>query len=243
MKFVAPYLVTAVLAVASATWAQDGTYAPGATGDIPPEFIEALDRAEELAREWQQKLTIQEPAKWDLPIDLDAARRKALNHPRVRALLGADDEVLPTEAARPRWDDAQVFAFASFSMPDAALRNLLAQGQAFGVPVVFRGFLNNSVYDTRDALLRIFGSDEAIEGFIIDPTLYARFDVQAVPVFVATDKALTPCASAGCEDETPLPHDLLAGNVTLPFALDVFARGGGEGAEIAGEVRARSDQW
>lgn len=243
MRSVTPFLFTAVLAVASSTWAQDGTYAPGATGDIPPEFIEALDRAEELAKDWQQKLTIQGPAEWDLPIDLDEARRKALNHPRVRALLGADDAVLPTETARPKWDEAQVFAFASFSMPDSALRNLLAQGQAFGVPVVFRGFLNNSVYDTRDALIRIFGSDEAIEGFIIDPTLYARFDVQAVPVFVATDKALAPCDSAGCEEETPPPHDRLAGNVTLPYALEVFARGDGEGADIAGDVRARSDRW
>lgn len=243
MRSVTPLLVTAVLAVASPTLAQDGTYAPGATGDIPPEFIEALDRAEELAKDWQQKLTIQEPAKWDLHIDLDEARRKALNHPRVRALLGADDEVLPTEAAKPKWDNAQVFAFASFSMPESALRSLLAQGQDLGVPVVFRGFLNNSVYETRDALIRIFGSDEAIEGFIIDPTLYARFDVQAVPVFVATDNALTPCESAGCEDETPPPHDRLAGNVTLPYALDLFARGGGEGAEVAGDVRARSDRW
>lgn len=243
MRSVTPFLVTAVLAVASPTLAQDGTYAPGATGDFPPGFIEALDRAEDLAKDWQQKLTIQAPAKWDLPIDLDAARRKALNHPRVRALLGADDAVLPTVAAKPKWDDAQVFAFASFSMPESALRNLLAQGQDFGVPVVFRGFLNNSVYDTRDALIRIFGSNEAIEGFIIDPTLYARFDVQAVPLYVATEKALAPCISAGCEDEAPPPHDRLAGNVSLPYVLDLFARGGGEGAAVAGEVRARSDRW
>ena len=228
-----------VAVVKGVTVAQDGQYAPGATGFIPSDFLDALDRAEELAGELQQKLQIQEPAQWSLPIDLDEARRNALNHPRVRALLGTDEGLEPTEAEDQKWQGARVFAFASFSMPKQSLGALLKQGQDMGVPVVFRGFFNNSVYDTRDALIEIFGSDDNIEGFVIDPTLFERFDIHAVPAFVATDVDMDACMSAGCEEDAAPPHDRLAGNVTLGYALDLFERGGGDGAEGAAEVLAR----
>lgn len=239
MKPFCRLIIPALLMGAYPSLAQDGDYAPEATGDIPPGFIEALKNAERLAEEWQEKLNQQEPADWSLPIDLEEARRNALNHPRVRALLGTNEGQAPTEAEAQKWEGARVFAFASFSMPKPSLNALLTQGQDYGVPVIFRGFLNNSVYDTRDALIEIFGSDENIEGFAIDPTLFERFDVRAVPVFVATDTDLDACETEDCAGDAPPPHDRLAGNVTMGFALETFERGNGEGRAAAAGILAR----
>ncbi|MEM8981372.1 MAG: type-F conjugative transfer system pilin assembly protein TrbC [Pseudomonadota bacterium] len=216
---------------------EDGSvlFAPGATGGIAPSLDRKVQEAEENADILRDHLNIQSQNDFGTQTDFEALRKRALNNPRVRALLGADTQA-PNTANRdegPRWGEAKVWVLASFSMPDEALRALMVEAKRYGVPVVMRGFVQNSVYATRDRLLEVFGSDEDIEGFSIDPTLFSRFDVVAVPTFIALAGEMEACETQGCEGDRAPPHDKLAGNVTLEHALQWIARAPGAEAKEA----------
>lgn len=231
--------------VAGVTNAQDDgipEFAPGAQGRIVPSIPQMLNNAETLAREWEERLDIQSADDYaaELDIDLDEMRTRALNHPRVRALLNADvaDRAgNPTE--EPRYASDQVFLFASFSIPEPSLRAMMNEANDLGVPILFNGFVNNSIYDTRERLLDVFGSDENIIGFSIDPTMFVRFDIQAVPAVVITAEPVEPCFTAGCEGDGAPPHDIVRGNIPLIAALDISARGGGDGSQTAIAMRRK----
>jgi conjugal transfer pilus assembly protein TrbC len=98
---------------------------------------------------------------------------------------------------------------------------------------VFRGFVNNSVYDTRVALEEVFADDEEGEGFAIDPTLFRRFDIQAVPALVVLGEELDVCNTPACEGDVSPIHDRLSGNIPLETALKLIAAGNGDASETA----------
>jgi len=174
-------------------------------------------------------------------VDTDELRRKALNHPRVRALLGVDagTDLEDAQLSEDRYEGAQAFMLASFSMPKASLKQMMVEADRFGVPIVFRGFLNNSVYDTQDALLETFGSLDDLVGFSIDPTVFTRFTVKAVPVVIVTRDLIDVCESSGCISDPVPPHDRVTGNVPLEFALRLIARQGAEAPQIAQSLLER----
>ncbi len=67
-------------------------------------------------------------------------------------------------------------------------------------------------------------------GLAIDPTLFRRFKVEAVPVYVVLAEPLATCESQGCAED-PLPrHDRIAGNISLEAALEMVARAKGDAA-------------
>lgn len=67
-------------------------------------------------------------------------------------------------------------------------------------------------------------------GLAIDPTLFRRFKVEAVPVYVVLAEPLATCESQGCAED-PLPrHDRVAGNISLQAALEMVARAKGDAA-------------
>ena len=161
-------------------------------------------------------------------------RARALNNPRVRALLNADDDALEDAGAdEVRYQDQYAFLFASFSMPPASLKTMLREGEALGVPVIFRGFVENSVFETQVAMEAVFGDEEDISGFTIDPTMFARFDVTVVPTLIVVADPIQPCATSGCEGDAAPVHDRLAGNIPLRAALEIVVRGGGDAAASA----------
>ena len=101
-------------------------------------------------------------------LDFDTMRRRALSDPRVRDLLGITegDTGKAKEAYLDRFGGARIFALASFSVPEASLNALLADAAQLKVPVVFRGFVNNSVMETQKALMRVFGDLDRAQGFL-----------------------------------------------------------------------------
>ena len=118
----------------------------------------------------------------------------------------------------------------------------MLEADKYGVPVVFRGFVNNSVYDTRAAILDVWETEEAAKGFGIDPTLFTRFNVDAVPVVIATSDILEICETQGCEDD-PVPlHDRVAGNIPLEMVLRMIAVGGGVGSIEAKRMIEAADE-
>lgn len=216
-------------------------FAPGADGDIGINIPDVLDRARRLGEAWEDRLDIQEPDSFGRDYDIDAMRDRALNNPRVRALLDAGDSEAGPDVTEARYGNAQVFLLASFSMPAPTLRAMMEEADALDVPVLFRGFVNNSVYDTQAALQETFGDDADLQGFGIDPTVFTRFGVEAVPTVIVTAAPLDVCQTAGCADDVPPLHDKIAGNIPLRAALDIVARGEGEARQVARDLLVRAE--
>lgn len=210
-------------------------FAPGATGPIAAPVEDIVRDAEARGEALADRLTIQEPREGVEIDDLDGIRSRALNDPRIRRLLGAEEET-GGEGQGEKYAETRALLFASFSMPPQSLRQMMREADELGLTVVFRGFVNNSVFDTRAKLEEVFEGDEIGEGFAIDPTLFRRFDIQAVPVLVVLGEGLGACESPACESDPPPRHDRLNGNIPLETALRLIAAGNGDAAGIARDL-------
>ena len=116
-------------------------------------------------------------------------------------------------------------------MPEASLRALLEQGRPVGAAFVLQGLVDDSMRRTAERLAALLGVDADAPGqsraardvsLTIDPTLFERFEVDAVPAFVVPLEAPAACATGGA---CPTPaYAKLSGDVTLPYALELVAR-------------------
>lgn len=205
-------------------------FAPGATGYISAPITELILNAEKAADALGERLNILDAMKGVEIPDLAGIRDRALNDPRVLALLGVKTGEAGQGGEELRYAGAHIWLLLSFSMPKTSLQQAMLEAEKYGVPVVFRGFVNNSVYDTRAAILDVWGSEEAAKGFGIDPTLFTRFDITAVPVVIAASQMLEICETQGCENDPVPPHDRVSGNIPLETVLEIIAHGDGVGS-------------
>jgi len=125
----------------------------------------------------------------------------------------------------------QFIVFASLSMPEAALRQLVRDTAAAGGVVVFRGFPNNSAKEFVARLSKVVDQGQ-FASIGIDPRLFRAFDVQAVPTYVTVSSDFDLCAGFSCKTRVP-PFDRMVGNVTVQYALSTFVEGNGPGAKVA----------
>jgi len=123
-------------------------------------------------------------------------------------------------------------AFASTSMPDASLRQLIRDVSAAGGITVFRGFPENDAKLLTGALTKVIDKGQSTANIGIDPRLFRAFNIEAVPSYVVTANEVELCKGFSCVSKVPL-HDRLAGNVTVSFALETIAGGGGPGSVAA----------
>lgn len=112
----------------------------------------------------------------------------------------------------------QALYFVSFSIPEAGLKRLILDADAFGIPATLRGMVNNDLRTTANAVLRLVSEDKR-GGVQIDPKAFATYGIAAVPALVVT-----------CEGK----FDRLAGNLELREALTKIAESG----ECADTARA-----
>ena len=126
----------------------------------------------------------------------------------------------------------QFMVFVSTSMPEQALKRIIADTSAAGGVVVFRGFPGNSGKAFIAALSRVVEKDQQFASIGIDPRLFRAFDVTAVPTMVVSSTDFTPCDGLTCKT-TPPPFDRIEGNVTVRYALETFAGENGPGALVA----------
>jgi len=221
---------------------------------------EALERAGVLARDPALLRELAREAE-----TAGAAGAKALDDLTPAQRTAPLPQPDPTTAARAREDLHQLLAdpgaalralradgamrpaepppvvLVSFAMPEDALRDLLAEAGRIGAPVLLRGLVEGSLRATLERAARLSepagGTEGAgpAAGLAIDPTLFERFDIEAVPAFVVSAEPIAPCTRGGCE--TP-PHARVAGGVSLTYALGVIAR---EAEDPA--VRAAAARW
>ncbi|PRZ45591.1 type-F conjugative transfer system pilin assembly protein TrbC [Tritonibacter scottomollicae] len=237
------FALAASAALTSPVLAQDDEdkvidYAPGSTGRITAPLATIVDDAKRQGEALRETLIPQDAAEGAFSgVDFEDLRTKALSHPRVKALLGANGAgVSGAEGDEVRYDGSTVFLLASFSMPKASLRQMMEEASTYGLPIVFRGFVNNSVYETRAALEETFGSMDDAVGFSIDPTVFARFGVTSAPQVIAMGEAVDVCETPGCENDPVPPHDRVGGNVPVEFALRMIADQGDVAAAEAARL-------
>jgi len=123
-------------------------------------------------------------------------------HPKTCPIqkLRASDEKAPT-----------VLAFASFSMPQSALKQLSGDIKKVGGALVIRGLINNSFKETAITLQKLG------EGILLDPTLFEKYNITSVPTFIIFEGDL--------KDDHSI-YDRLTGNVSLRFVLEKVAQEG-----------------
>ena len=143
-------------------------------------------------------------------------------------MIGAASENLKEN----RGSAPQFMVFVSFSMPGTALKEIIAETSAAGGVVVFRGFPSNSAKEFVQRLSKLVASDASFASIGIDPRLFRAFGVTAVPTYVVSSSDFSPCDGLTCVSAPP-PHDRMAGNVTVSYALQTFADDNGPGALVA----------
>lgn len=142
-------------------------------------------------------------------------------------------------AAKGNLGEAPRFiAFASLSMPSAALRDMIGRVNAAGGVVALRGFPAGSAKVLTEALGKVALDHNQLGSVGIDPRLFRAFNVTAVPTYVVASTDFDLCDGFDCQTQIP-PHDRLSGNVTADFALETIARGGGPAARIASQHLVR----
>lgn len=111
-------------------------------------------------------------------------------------------------------EKALLLVFISFNLPSATLQALIDQTTRAGGVLVVRGLVNGSFRETAKRIQELGGTIH------IDPPLFERFAVQSVPTFILSE----PLSRE--EAVTPIPHDRIAGNISLLHALTLFEEKG-----------------
>lgn len=104
----------------------------------------------------------------------------------------------------------EVIIFISSSMPVISLQEWAEQAKAIDASLVMRGFVVNSLKKTIKYSKAVFG-DKGLPGFNIDPELFNRYQVKAVPAVVIQGENT---------------YDIIYGNVGLKAALNEVKRNG-----------------
>ena len=117
--------------------------------------------------------------------------------------------------------------FASFSLGEKNLENLIKLASNYNGAVILRGFKNGSFKETA-AFLSKFSTDK--EGVLIDPNLFIEYEITKVPTFVLTK----PC-NEGLQASCKTVFDKLTGMVSPRYALEKFSSSG----ELAREAKER----
>ncbi len=169
------------------------------------------------------------------PSDADVTRIQKLPSPRIDALpqpaVGATRPALDlgklaegfaaqTESqaqASGLASGPSLLVFVSLSMPEATLKRLFHQAAQARATLVMRGLANDSLRDTFNRMKPLIGSQRVAAQ--IDPQAFERYAVTRVPSFVVAREAdsMAPCKSAQCAPATEFA--LVAGDVSLDYAL------------------------
>ncbi len=178
-------------------------------------------REEAVAIQAKSSTNLTALAKADLPVNGD----RAFDFDEI--IKGASQNV-----AGIKGDAPQFIAFASLSMPPAALRQIIADTAKAGGVVVFRGFPNNSMKAFSAMLGKVVTDKDQLSNVGIDPRLFRAFNVEAVPTYVAVSTDFDLCSGLNCTTSVPT-HDKITGNVSVRYVLDTFVAAHGPGAGVA----------
>ena len=117
--------------------------------------------------------------------------------------------------------------FASFSLGEKHLEDLIKSASEYKGVVILRGLKNGSFRETAEFISK-FTKEK--EGVLIDPNLFKEYQILKVPSFVITK----PCGDGGLSN-CKVVFDKLTGSVSPRYALEKFKERG----ELKKEVKER----
>ncbi len=125
----------------------------------------------------------------------------------------------------PRMEHLVVFV--SGSIPEPSLQALFEQAADAGALVVFRGVQGNTFLEMASWLEGLFEgrAPETLPRMVIDPRLFKRFGIEAVPAFALSGDGICTGPEGTCQGESGRDTALVAGNVTLDYALRALTHG------------------
>jgi type-F conjugative transfer system pilin assembly protein TrbC len=123
-------------------------------------------------------------------------------------------------------------------LPGLAQAELLRAMKILPGVVVLRGLPGGSAKTLTAALAKIADDGGKLDAVGIDPRLFRAFGIEAVPTYVVTSSDFDLCDGFDCRTQVP-PHDRMSGNVSVSYALETFAQGGGPGALLASQHLSR----
>ncbi|MCY4284158.1 MAG: type-F conjugative transfer system pilin assembly protein TrbC [Thiotrichales bacterium] len=130
-----------------------------------------------------------------------------------------------------------VLIFTSLALPESSWRRWSLDAARAGATLVLRGVVPDGLAATvRRLRARL---PEGGASVAIDPALFRRFRIDAIPAVAVVPGGIAPCRRRGCADDAPPPHDRIAGNIGLVAALEAVAAEGAVGRETAQRHLAR----
>jgi conjugal transfer pilus assembly protein TrbC len=133
-------------------------------------------------------------------------------------------------------ESAELVVFVSLSMPPAALNRIGEQAKKAGAIVVFRGLkygLRKGAWaDSMNALKPIADTGADVQ---INPELFDRFNVQAVPTLVVSAAPQEGCQGNACAASSAS----VVGDVSMDYALEQLSQRKDAIGRIARERGAR----
>lgn len=126
------------------------------------------------------------------------------------------------ESLRPT-EEAGLFIMVSFSMPPESIERLAEQARQAGATLVLRGMVDDSLTKTAQVVAGFIKRHPGAQ-FQIDPTVFRRFAIDQVPAFVLSTQ---PAGNSTCAGKECSPRDSfvsVAGDVSLDYALEHFAK-------------------
>ena len=212
---------------------------PASTDEPPEAAARALVEAVEAARLGAENLDA-----WSRTV-LDRALGRAGHAPPEEDGTAASTLPLPAERAaatvrrglQSGGAGPEVIVFTSLALPEASWRRWSLDAARAGAALVLRGVVPEGLAATvRRIRARL---PEGGAGVAIDPALFRRFHIDAIPAVVVVPGGVAPCRRRGCAGEPAPAHDRIAGNVGLVAALEIVAAEGAVGRETAREHLAR----
>ena len=134
---------------------------------------------------------------------------------------------------------AGLIVFVSLGMPEASLKRLIADASRVKGTLVLRGVRDRSMKATTNLLADLMRERQV--PWQIDPVLFKRFDVKAVPAVVLVDPnrpVLVDCGANRCQEAA---YAKVNGDVTLRYALQVIEKQDPALAALARQLGAAID--
>jgi conjugal transfer pilus assembly protein TrbC len=157
------------------------------------------------------------------PVDLEALARGF-----------ADATGSPT---LPGTDEPRLIVFISLSMPEATLARLVDQAARARAQLLLRGLSDGSLPRTAARIQQLIGTRAvAVQ---IDPRAFDRYAIQRVPSFVLARAGGQDAACSGEQCSRADDHVMVAGDVSLDYALAHFQRTTPAFAKDAGRFLTR----
>src|SRR3546814_10930331 len=100
----------------------------------------------------------------------------------------------------------QLIVFASLSMPEQSLKQLIRDTAKAGGTVVFNGFPGHSMKAFQQGIMKVVANQDAYGSIGIDPRLFPAFHVTAVPATDVGHPDFELCTGLNFRWNVP-PHD------------------------------------